>query len=245
MTDRPILFSAPMVLALQSGAKTQTRRILKPQPEHLQHYEWKGKVLHDSEYRHWCYKGHVGHDNWASITDQLRPALPIEIGDRLWVKETFTMTQHSHAVYRADARDQFGHRWSEITPGDPKREVVWKPSIFMPRVASRLTLVVTDVRVQRLREISNGDAAAEGVTEHEEIVDITSTPSGHPVEIHDYRYRVEGIGDDDEGYLDEWSAFRNLWVTINGQESWDADPWVAAYTFTVHKANIDQMGRAA
>jgi len=87
-------------------------------------------------------------------------------GDRLWCREAFTLTQHDKPVYRADARDQTGARWSSITPGDPNGEVKWKPSIHMPRWASRLTLTVTDARVQRVQDISEADAKAEGFDGH-------------------------------------------------------------------------------
>ena len=86
--ERPILFSAPMVKALLAGTKTQTRRLMKPQPEHLQRYE-HGRTLYDGTYRRWCWKHTVGADHCDGITQQLRHACPYGVaGDRLWVRET-------------------------------------------------------------------------------------------------------------------------------------------------------------
>ena len=214
-----------MIRALLAGSKTQTRRILKPQPEHRQHYEWNGQVRLDSEYRYWCYKGHVGHDNWANITDQLKPALPVHVGDRLWVRE-------AHALVTATAYRMSEGVSTTINPSDEHQAAIyrcgfdrsnggfsWRPSIHMPRWASRLTLVVTEVRVQHLQDIDQDDAIAEGC-----------------------RGYVSADQQDGEMPTEE---FQDLWITINGQNSWDANPWVAAYTFTVHKQNIDQMGETA
>lgn len=241
MTDRPILFSGPMIKALLAGRKTQTRRIMKPQPQYGD--ELRGiyapglsAVFGDPDNPH---------------EDDLSIRL-FSLGDRLWVREAWRTSHYYDDLPPRDLQDgtpvkyEADGVWQNWGyKADSPRNCRLRASMHMPRWVSRLTLVVTDVRVHRIQDISNGDAAAEGVSEHEEIVDIKTTPSGHPVEIHDYRYRVEGIGDDDEGYLDEWSAFRNLWITINGEESWDQDPWVVAYTFEVHHTNIDQMEQAA
>ena len=197
MAIKPILFSVPMVRALLEGRKTQTRRVLKPQPEHLQVYDWKGERLHESEYRHWCWKGHVGADNWASITDQLGPFLPYVAGDLLWVRE-------SHAfdgpLVRYQATDDI----------HPLRRV--RSPIHMPRWASRLTLKVTDVRVQRVQNISTDDCYDEGVR---------CDMSARTVIDH----------------------FRILWDSLNAKRGfgWDDNPFVAAYTFEVIKANVDQI----
>lgn len=210
MTDRPILFSAPMVRALLDGRKTQTRRILKPQPELLPNGTWH--VFNSGG-------GTVGvetADMPAVAPDYVR----YEVGDRLWVRETWapvdaikhndpgTQALADNGFYRAD---QSVHD-DEIT--------TWKPSIFMPRWASRLTLIVIDVRVQRLQDCNDSDAIAEGVT-------------GSP-----------GIDIDIDGFW--WpnqpkKRYRELWDRINGAGAWEANPWVVAIIFEVLKRNIDEV----
>ena len=151
------------------------------------------------------------------------------------MRECFTLTQHDKAVYRADATDQTGQRWHSIAPGDPEKEVRWKPSIFMPRWASRLTLTVTDVRVQRLQEISTDDAKSEGIPEFAEDAGRIGLPA------------VSGIDGCEWDNRSSVENFRLLWDSLNAKRGygWDANPWVSAYTFTVHRQNIDQMERAA
>lgn len=120
-------------------------------------------------------------------------------GERLWVRETWMYGQGSTPIYRAD------------TPKAPEGQV-WRPSIFMPRAASRILLEVVSVRVERLQDISNTDASNEGVrysTEH----------MGH----------WSGTGD--KWFMSAQDAYRNLWESINGAGSWDANPWVWAVEF--------------
>lgn len=167
--------------------------------------------------------------------------LPYAIGDRLWVRETFALTQHGRPVYRADARDQAGARWHSITPGDPDGEVQWKPSIHMPRWASRLTLTVTDVRVERVQDISEADVKAEGLAKRAK----DSVPT--------WKYGLpdrDGMpGNDDDGWLwQDWcvdprNAFGKLWNSINAARGygWDANPRVVAVTFTAEQRNIDAL----
>lgn len=199
MTDRPITFSAPMVRALLDGRKAQTRRALKPPYRKL---EW----LPDR--------------TWRPIVT--RPV----IGDRLWVREAWA----PHSTY------------DHLKPSEmPESRVFYladggyapsgsrtRPSMFMPRWASRLTLTVRDVRVQRLREISEADAIAEGMERCDVVGDEAYGAWSGGV---DYIYGENARG-----------AYRRTWELINGPGSWDANPWVAAYTFDVVKANIDQTG---
>ncbi|MBR9765993.1 MAG: hypothetical protein GYB53_21380 [Rhodobacteraceae bacterium] len=196
MADHPILFSPTMVCALLEGRKTQTRRVLK------------GLLPDDMPY---VQEGEIQQSSPSMQFEDRRWPGTMSVGDHLWVRETFTLTQHDHPVYRADATDQSGKRWTSIAPGDPDGEVIWKPSIFMPRWASRLTLTVTDVRVQRLQEISEGDAKAEGIDDRDVVC-----------------------------------GFSELWDSLNAKRGygWDANPWVAAYSFHVEKINIDRMGAA-
>lgn len=153
MADKPIIFSAPMVRAILDGRKTQTRRVLKP--------PFEGADLECNGAGQWIWW-----DKSKGEPSFNRARIPYAIGDRLWCRETFALTQHGKPVYRADARDQSGARWSSITPGDPDGEVKWKPSIHMPRWASRLTLTVTDVRIERVQDVSEHDAKAEGFDGH-------------------------------------------------------------------------------
>lgn len=161
MTDRPILFSGPMVRAILEGRKTQTRRVVRAPTEDLNHpavHHWQM----DQEHRAVA----VAHsekvaDQYITTFPHYRILCPYGVpGDRLWVRETWAMLSGDNRVwYRADpgvedcvARSLIG--W----PG-------WQPSIFMPRENSRITLEVTAVRIEQLQEISVADALSEGVDE--------------------------------------------------------------------------------
>lgn len=255
MTDKPILFSGPMVRALLDGRKTQTRRILKISghrtfsefgPSDTQGYDWH---FRDSEMR------------WHDLTlFDLEARLPHQIGDRLWVRETWSDVNIGGApglAYRSnsdiqslmdfddfllqddsfnydDPRLRFGKKQEPLPFADWHSDLLcgvegrWRTCIHMPRWASRLTLVVTDVRVQRLRDISSNDCLAEGVDVDQNILSAISAA-------HSEKHRR------DEYHRAHTEPFRTLWNSINGPAAWYANPWVTATTFTVHRCNIDQM----
>lgn len=215
MADRPILFSAPMVLALLAGTKTQTRRILKPQPNMLN----GGKPLNDGR---GSYSTEGG---WKRI--------PIARGDRLWVREAWRCNGWAIDVatifYGASEGEGYTAMCEQYPVADKKPLRItsgWRPSIHMPRWASRLTLTVTDVRVERLQDISEADAIAEGCGQYS-----SSTKLSRP-------FNPDWKGIYREGYAE-------LWNEINGSGAWEANPWVVAYTFTVQNGNIDKIGGAA
>jgi hypothetical protein len=181
MIERPILFSAPMVRALLDGSKTQTRRVVKPTPE------WIGQsgVL--------SYRGRVGLPH--ALCPYGQP------GDRLWVRETH-MDLGACYLYRADAAAE--QERAIVAPRQP-----WRPAIHMPRAASRITLEITGVRVERLQDISEDDALAEGCS---------STAIVH---------------EDGEDYTGHYASeeYQDLWESINGPGSWEANPWVWVVEF--------------
>lgn len=206
MTDRPILFSAPMVRALLDGRKTQTRRVLKPQPGGG-YTAWQ-----DEDTKEWFTSGYGEAGDWGPLAVRFRR------GDRLWVRETwqcfpagsglpvdilYTADQTYGRVALTDASAlQAADRL--MCDADTRR-----PGIHMPRWASRLTLTVTDVRVQRLQECSAEDCAAEGACDSG--VDLNNAQR----------------------------AYRDIWEAINGLNSWLLNPWIVALTFTVERRNID------
>lgn len=198
MSARPILFSAPMVRAILAGAKTQTRRVVTPQPAFAQVYEWRGRTLYDGSGRRWFYRGHCLGDvccNQPDFSEALSPFCPYgSPGDDLWVRETWRADDFDPAgtIYAADYPEQV-----EATRG----VVRWRSSIHMPRNRSRITLRVTSVRVERLHAITDADALAEGVA----------------AEGADTRFSLTGY---------PRAMFEGLWREINGAESWDANPWV-------------------
>jgi hypothetical protein len=166
MADRPIVFSAPMVRALLDGRKTQTRRFVKgvpPQPEadcHERHQKKHPAPYLDS----YCSarktqanpRGMSDRWCWWQVDDRCclpQFRVPFVPGDRLWVREAFSLDHSGAAIcwFWADGNPEFGD-WTKP-----------KPSIHMPRWASRLTLTVTAVRVERLQDITEDDAAAEGM----------------------------------------------------------------------------------
>jgi hypothetical protein len=196
--ERPILFSAPMVRALLDGSKAQTRRIMKPQPEPSQDerggHRWPSKA-HQSML-------HVEEEmqKWTGLAGDACPHGDID--DRLWVRETF-------AVYGDDEQYVVHYRATNQVPGSG-----WKPSIFMPRKLSRITLEITGVRVERLNDISEADARAEGAK-------CADRATGREV-----------IFPDQSQHCGSWILhYREIWESINGAGSWDANPWVWVIEF--------------
>lgn len=228
MTDRPILFSGEMVRALLAGRKTQTRRILPP-------------VSATSDKFH----GFVGVGETRAVfgSSDYPPREPetvkirISVGDRLWVREAWfaarslnstpprEITQDADIEYDATKRS-----YSEIGLVGKLR-----PSMFMPRWASRITLIVKDVKIERLQDISEEDAIAEGV----ELVRESERWGKH------WRnYGAEGFDDRSAKH-----SYRTLWNSLRGHtgsqplavEPWSENPWVVAYTFVTIHANIDKV----
>lgn len=156
MTVKPIRFNAHQVRATLDGRKTRHSEVLKPQPEHRYVAGWGiGREGHPKEWVGCSENPHA--DDWRLWGTRCSP--PYVPGDLLWVRETFAVVEPAIAppespdgrLYRAD--------W----PHEPYANPVWKASIHMPRWASRLTLEVTDVRIERVQDISAEDALAEGV----------------------------------------------------------------------------------
>ena len=209
MRERPILFSAPMVRALLDGTKTQTRRVVSKNDAALLEFlaedtDHLGQKNEDGGTRVWCG------DYPEEGSDLLKSRYGL-VGDQLWVRETFAHGIHAlSAKFEEDgpfvyaATDSVQHRLGEK----------WKPSIFMPRYASRITLEITNVRVERLNDINEADALAEGIHKLPALrggycqIDGGTPIAGTPV-----------IG------------YRNLWEQINGKGSWDLNPWVWCISF--------------
>ena len=210
MKERPILFSALMVRAILEGRKTQTRRVVKPQPEH------------GIEFCPWSKNGLAHTAANGSCTCNIGKRAPVNRygfpGDRLWVRETWRYADWTEdgepwIEYAAGGRclrkpseewvDRVEGEWADLsspTRRGPACDGVWRSPMLMPRWASRITLEVVGVRVDRLQQISEQDAKAEG---------------------------VEGVA--------EYAA---LWDSINGGGSWAENPWVWVVEFRAVPADL-------
>lgn len=194
--ERPILFSGPMVRAILEGRKTQTRRAVKlPHTNSLG--EWESTMI----------GGENGGRTAAGETVPLQGAIwhtrtgdclisPYgQPGDRLWVRETH-LNWWKRDEANPDGPRVFSHVAAYAADGyELQLGEKWIPSIHMLRAASRITLEIKGVRIERLREISESDAASEGTS-------------------LDYLHDTHR------------AAFRELWHSINGADSWNANPWV-------------------
>lgn len=225
--ERPILFSAPMVRAILEGRKTVTRRAIKAQP----HIDASGNFC--------VGRSNYGQDGYGNPVTKhfVNDCCPYgKPGDRLWVRETFALLGNEDGccidwqdnLVKGDERSAARIYRASCPTGDyglyqipakaewkPDTEAmeydgVWRPSIHMPRWASRILLEITDVRVERLQDISRYDIRAEGLECPPELA-----------------------GDDVSPNYRDWypAAWRELWSSINGAESWNANPWVWVVEF--------------
>jgi hypothetical protein len=206
--DIPILMSAPMVRATLADMKWQTRR------DCFDYAEPPGNCFIES-----------GHAVFTSGCFYEKRKLRWAPGDRLWVRETWAMASRASdfatIYYRASERQSHTefHKQipvalcGKIQTSWPK----WKPAIHMPRSFSRITLEVTDVRVERLQSISREDAIAEGIYWSETFGGWTSGAGSD--ETCDFHQRLPEV------------SYSKLWDRINGRGSWDANPWIVVIGF--------------
>jgi hypothetical protein len=217
LKSKPMLFSGDMVRALLDGRKTITRRIIKPQPKPRLYWQ--------------CNKAGM----MVDLTDReiVTSDNPFgSVGDLLYVRETMTLWPGS-MYYSADNKVVDIRDWAWFTNYSRAK----CPSIHMPRWASRLTLQITDIRVERLQDISEQDALAEGLA--------CLTKDGRIT----WKYglpETDGLPGPKAWNWQDWeenpvAAFKKLWQSFYGHESWDENQLVWAISFDVHKCNVDNF----
>jgi hypothetical protein len=209
--ERPILMSGAMVRALLDGSKTQTRRVVKPQPP--------AEAKDVFTFHHPDPRTHFYGFDGEALMDWAQPCPYGEAGDRLYVRETWQHSNHPCGpyeddcivFYRADYLDDPLGPDLERSADGIRRQ--WRPSIHMPRAASRIALEVTGVRVERLQDLSETDSLAEGI-----------------------EASSEGFGIDSGRHFHAASArqsYASLWDSLNAARGygWDANPWVWVVEF--------------
>ena len=218
--ERPILFSGPMVRALLDGSKTQTRRVVKPQPVRVEDssiLQWRGGLFQP--------------ERLPANSNMLKHCPYGQPGDRLWVRETCigweTHEGRDGVWYVADGTfrpientREAADQWLVLRTYRGERGAQG-PGIHMPRWASRILVEIVSVRVERLRDISEADSLAEGIQQR-------------PVRCRDARLAgqtVYGIGDENDWANTARQAYEHLWEQINGPGSWDANPFVWVVSF--------------
>lgn len=208
MKERPILFKAEMVRAILSGKKTQTRRALKL-PRGCSWYEGLG-----GEHDGW-WEDSAHPEGWWHVSEMRCPYG--QPGDRLWVRETWFDAEsalHSCVLYKA-------------SDDHPSNEVVWRSPIHMPRWASRILLEVASVRVERLQDISEVDAIAEGMLS-------LRNQAWDRLHFPEWRYLFEeAVAKNKRPPLgpSPKQCYEALWNSIHGPDAWDANPWVWVVEF--------------
>lgn len=243
MKERGMIFNGEMVRALLDGRKTQTRRIMKPQPGPCPRggHWWPSNVFKTMLHVEEEMQNDKG--GWGGLVGDACPFG--DVGDRIWVRETWATLGNEDGccvdwegnlckgdersaarIYRASCEQRPGDYGLWSIPDDAywkphtkehKFEGAWRPSIHMPRWASRITLEITDVRVERLNAISEEDAEAEGI-DMEALYD--SQDCYDCIADHNMTGRPTVTG-----------AFKYLWESIYGEESWKANSWVWVIEF--------------
>lgn len=205
--EHPILFSTNMVNAILAGNKTQTRRIIKPQPDcngvrYMQHPPLDWEQYYKEKWKPYMYDTEEG--------ESIAINCPYGgVGEYLWVRESFCKNLSEEVViYKADY---------------PNEKFKWTPSIFMSRKQSRIILKVNNIRVQRIHDITEKDAFAEG---------IQWLNNGNCEDCFQWT-------SDKQSWFDYYAdCYKYLWNSINGKDSWNSNPWVWVITFKVTKKGM-------
>jgi hypothetical protein len=256
MKEKPILYSPPMVRSTIRGIKTNTRRVMK---DVYENGDWSIQKAKEPRFH-----GHT-HDWYLNGAPNPHAGIKCpygQVGDQLWVRESFYRSGISirrspeseefdfcarsknlkDLSYAADGKPDIRglNSWG-ISPGSAgDRQFIpdsgshyWRkmPSIHMPRWASRIQMEITDIRIEKLQDISDDDALAEGIVEVHGIVDVNCNGGSHN-EVMGYRYFYDGCG---IPFEDPVEAFKHLWESINGTGSWDLNPLVWVIEFKVIK----------
>lgn len=210
--ERGIMFSGPMVRGILDDRKTQTRRVLRPQPPS------DARKIKHLAFNVWGYAEMVGYPS-QEIHQEIKCPYGV-VGDRLWVRETWQVyhkaSENEWSVLTPTGKtDRDGKVFYRATMKEPDPDkhgrLVWRSAMLMPRWAARIVLEITEIRVQRLKKIDGFDARDEGF----------------PEETPDYLVQHYGYG----RRTRKW--FRELWDSINADRGfgWKTNPWVWAITF--------------
>lgn len=230
MTDRPrkdfpILFSEPMVLALLAGSKTMTRRALYSVRKLKEGEGIPAKAAVLNGYPPVLRAQDFDIDTYHALTHwhKVRPK------DRLWVRESWSHDSASLDEARAQFQDittrgsGIYYRATEVSPDTLK----WRSSIHIPRWASRLTITVTQTKIERVQDITDADCLAEGIVPF-----YAGRTAFYGVKVRDaYAYTGRTPRE----------AFMNLWCAVNGPSAWALNPWVVALSGVVVPTNIDDL----
>jgi hypothetical protein len=243
MKERPIIMGAESVRAILEGRKTQTRRVIDPHKYNIGGWDMP-RTKEDIEAGYPVAENADG--DFVSVVDWCPYG---RVGDRLWVRETvFFETFHQQSdeelerdgfnpnigvwVYRAD-----NHDYPTITAN-------WTSPMFMPRIASRITLEITDIRVERVQDISEEDALAEGVISDDEYAywagedNLFPCPRCEGYQVHNAFGHDYGITEVDCTYCDtQKKRYRIVWDSLNAKRGypWESNPWVWVVSFKVVK----------
>lgn len=226
MKTRPILFNGAMVRAILDGRKTQTRRIVKPQPDYFA-CGWPctfGKECSESH----CLMHHKDGKHLIVMKSPYG-----KVGDQLYVRETWRVGDSGDcACYEPCGQCPSGKTLYKLDFPNGVEGWKWKPSIHMPRKYSRITLEITGVRVERLMDISEVDALLEGISS-------VRTNKWERQQFAQWRALFDAACE--EGKKPPLGptpkrAYQALWESINGKGSWEANPWVWVIEFKVVKA---------
>lgn len=220
MKERPILFNSAMVRAVLAGTKTQTRRLVKlPHNNPLGVWEpfwFGGENCYDRHGQDVPGRWTLGHSRTGDII-----GCPIaQAGDRLWVREAWRTVAGADTIPPRDLMNVESSIHYEADESSSAGMGKLRPGMFMPRWASRITLEVTGVRVERLQEISEADAMAEGIERMPCLVPNTRL----------WRNYTPGNGWTPSIAIPQ-NSFRSLWESINGPGAWAANPWVWCVAF--------------
>jgi hypothetical protein len=227
--ESPIIFNTEMVRAITEGRKTQTRRVIKKQPDDTVDKIERAAILDGTNRERFMYQNY-GEERAEAISCPYG-----QKGDLIWVRESFAKVP-STAFPKSEGMDAGDGYHYHFRAGWDRSPIPWKPSIHMPKNAARIWLRVKDVRIERVKGISDADALAEGIKFHKPV-----PGDGGPI-FNNYAPAKPGhfsnntlwnAGIYHNHFHKAIDSFRSLWHSIIGPESWEENPWIWVIEFEV------------